>query len=426
MKNKYVRTWILIVAAIFLLALVGIGALRVYSDSRLHRAVARYQKDVGALTGQTYTLPPILETNNIATWMNAGANALVITTDERNNLLSNLLSTPYEKWDSNSKTQFREILKRNKQALKLLDRMGNLTQSSFGLTYTNGLDMEIPNLYVALQARKLLACKWRMDLAEGEIAEVARAATALERMAAALEHEPLLISTLVGHVSEKENHELIQSVLPKADVGMLSQFSQQLQHLRQMAVPIHTVLAAKGSMTYWSLNQSGLRDVFENSEQKASNLRRWILVDRRLVMAASMETYADLVRTSKMPITINADQPLPVGLVLGPSRIWRELLVELAYSAIERHQATESARILAELAVAVCGKGRVAGEYPKTLSEFSTAKSPYTGESVQYQLQKDGSATLSFPKADQLWDKRMETEPPSKPKFVWNLPKISG
>lgn len=321
-----------------------------------------------------------------------------------------------------SKSKLREILKRNDAALDLLDRMSTLNQSSFGLTYAHGLDMDIPNLYLFLQARKLLGCKWRMDLGEGNVVEVLRTAASLEHMAAALVHEPLLISTLVGHVAEKEYHELIHQFLTKADETTLSIFDVQLRHLRSMAVPIRTVLAAEGAMTYWSLAQSGSSALYTNSEETGSALRRWTLVDRRLVMAASVEVYADLVQNSTAPITTRKGEVWPSRFNVGPQNVWREMLLETANSAIERHQATESARILAGLAVDLCRKSWAVGTYPLNLSEFRAEPSPYTGEHVKYELHEDGSATLSFPKADRFWESRNKDEPPAKPRFVWNLP----
>lgn len=412
------------IAALVLIALLGLVALRIYENHHLHLAVQHYQQHAGSMNPRDYETSPVPEIENTATWLAKGAQATVVTPGETSRLLSTLYDTPEEKWKESDKAALKTILERNDAALQLLQKSVQYKLSSFSLDYSQGAAMKLPEPKLAyyLATTKLLTCKTKLQLLEHDFHGAAETARIQERIAAALEHEPVMIMGLVGHVAEKRYYNLIHRLLQTSDIQWMEATLQDLQHIKSMAQPLPRVIAADGAAMYITL-QKGFPVDFNSSESQFQ-LLPWIYrVDRLGLMADALESDVEMVKLSRIPIQNWADTGVP-RQDSWISASFRKELWRNDIEAIERFQAMESSRVLALTALQLSLEAAKSGRYPDQLSsDLSTITSPYTGKRLIYIVSTDGSATLSFPEDEKFWlRKREDFWVPQKPLFAWKLP----
>jgi|GEM_PF-3474037 len=423
MNFKIGRKLLVWFAGACLFVLVLLTAFRVYGYFRLQKAADWYEKEIGPLNTESYAPLHVAELENAAIVLQGGAYAVVMTAEERA-FLRKLIEKRRDTWDEKSIVRARSIVQRqgNEAAYQVMVQAIPLEKSSFNLKYELAWYMPIPNYLDFMQAKFILGMRARLSLIDGDTANAFQTIAVEERMAAALLHEPVLISCLIGASVQRDYDRLVQEMLFRSDLKMLLAMERQLQHLRSMAAPIKRIFAAEGAATYETLLKKYPDEVGAQISQDRS-VRWFYRSNRRLFLSHLLDSAARFAKQSGAPIASVSEPPARskwdleqiVVDALGP---------ENGYPAIGRIQATNSEMILAELSVRICLDAKQKGGYPRDLSGFNAPISPYTGEPVHYAVQSDGSAVLSYPEADRFWDKTYREPVPRKPLFVWKLPSI--
>jgi hypothetical protein len=415
------RSLAISLASLILLALILTVGIRIHGNWVLNQSVDRYQKEVDSVKPDEYAPQELPKHKNMAIWLKAGAGILYLTKEQRVDLLTRLMDVHQKDWTTADIIALKEILKQNVIALQVLERTNYLTESSFDLPYSDGYEMSLPPLMEFLETRKLLACKARLHLLEGQLSESVKTAKLLERIAASLGHESVVICGLVGQVSEKDYYNLIQEMLPYADPAVLQEFRTQLDHLQGMIVPVSRVVAAEGASLYVTLRDSSSK-IEEPGQQRARIMRSLM---KRQMLAGALELHRHYAQLSKQPY--QKVQPATWEPTDYVQEVVRQGFAPNVGTIVERFQSTESVRILASAAIDLCLYASKNSSYPQDLTGFPEIRSTYTGETARYEVHSDGSATLSFPEADIYWDSRQEQlKPAKKPRFVWKLPPQSA
>jgi hypothetical protein len=415
MKGKLL--WLAGAAFFILLLLVG---FRIYGYFQLQKSTEVFVKEIGPLQSADYSPTPVVATENAGTLVQGGAYSMMMNSEERA-FLRRLLQTPYQKWDSSSVNRARALIKRNEAAYQVLAQSVPLEKSSLNLKYGLGWNMPIPNLQSFLQAGFIVGTKARLQLIDNDLSGALATMMVQERMVAALLHERVMISYLIGEVGQKDYDALIQQFLSHADAQMLQSLEKQLQHIRSMKAPLQSVLAAEVVALY-----SAMRENYPEAESNGtfwanSPGSRWIYrINRRLFLSDLLESYTDLIKQSEHPAAGKTEEAIVSGL--SPlQRVELAWLPSTILTVLGRVQATDSELILADLAVKLCLYKKQTGHYPADLTGLNPERSPYTGEPVHYKLQPDGSADLAFPQASHFWDKS-KFDPARKPLLAWKLP----
>ncbi|MCI0413403.1 hypothetical protein L0222_11475 [bacterium] len=411
------------VAVLILFILLFATGSRIHGSSVLNTALARYEKEAGPVVPHRYAPPAPTPENrvkgdNIAIWLKAGAELVYMTMKEKR-FLDELIKKDYRNLSTSDKSALLDLLNRNDVALEVLRRVTRCQNSSFELEYNAGFNMQIPRYLQMMYARSLLDSKARLHLAEGQLAEAINLVAAEERIAAALQHDPVLIGGLVGLAVEKDYHEMVHVILPQADQSILAELMQQMQHLKTMTLPASRFLAAEGAVLYHSFNNLPFSSL--EAYRDGPNALPWVhRFFKRQLIANSLDLYADYVSLSKRPYQSISKNEWTSSSFLREEL--RKALFPNVSNIVERFQSAEAARILSSAAVELCLKGHTEGGYPASLAPLT---SPYTGEPSAYSVHSDGSATLSFPKDDAFWDSNHKGNTTMrKPRFVWNLPAV--
>lgn len=411
-------SWLVRACVLVLLLLL---AFRVYGYFELQKAAGRFQREAGPLDTSAYAPAEIADIENAAVPLEGGAYAVVMTTEERG-FLRGLTDKGYFPWDEATRVRARAIVQRNEAAYQVLALALPLEKSSFNLKYKMAFWMPIPNYLRILQSRLIVGARARLQLMNQETAEALQTMAVQERMAAALLHEPVIISCMTGESVQKDYDSLVQAMLPRSDVAMLKVLAKQLQHLRAMAGPRDRMFAADGAAAYSSLRER--YPVEQDPQMSQSLLPRWLYcVNRRMFLADLLNYYSDTAVMSRIPLAKQPERPAPAGW--STRRIVEESLgLSNLYQAIGRVQTTNAELLLAQLAVKVILSAKEKGAYPADLSGFAAETCPYTGEPVQYKAEADGSATLSYPEADRFWDQNQKDSVARKPLLTWKLPAL--
>lgn len=423
MTDSFRRKLILSAGAFTFVILAAWTTLRVHGNHKLNEAVRMYREQAGPIEIWSYAPREVLPSRNAAVWIANGVEAIVLDPEEWK-LTNQMLDIPYEKWEADAVSTFHEIWKRNDPAFKILARTITLNDSNFGLDYGAGIEMDIRKMHLKLiiDTRKLLRLKAEMHISKREFTDALQIAAILERMAASLKHEPVLISWLIGSSIEQDYCDLILQLLPYSDENMLAQFVAQLKHLALMQAPPERVLSAEGAAFYrtFLLKSPPFKDFIESEEVYHPLV--WIYrIDQRMFLSELLDVYREQVEASKQFPGKNLAEKFPVrdGHL---KRILKESLGPNLPSVVERLQLSASTHIPAELALKVRQHALSTGSYPVDLSGFSPEVSPYTGEPVRYEVLQDGSAVLSFPESEKVWSERLQEAWKHKPLLEWKLP----
>ena len=188
--------------SILILAIIGIFAVRQTGKAALRNAIDEYASKAGPLTAASYSPAEVKKRLNMATWLRAGVQLIDLEAEERGFLRKLIQKNPVQMDDPTLK-QVAELVQRNELPIQLLYRAIPLTESSLDLRYTDGMELELPNLLEYLQTSFLLGARWRMEMEEQDFSAAFQTAIVQERMASALTHEPVAITGIIGHVPEK-------------------------------------------------------------------------------------------------------------------------------------------------------------------------------------------------------------------------------
>ena len=400
---------------ILIVAVAGIAAIRYIGKVKLEKAIRAYETKGGSMS----VLGPagVPKQQNMATWLAAGVQVLDMDAEDRG-FLREIERKNVQHLDESSLKRIQRLVDQNAMPIQILMRAAPLKQSSLNLHYSD-YETPIPNLLEYLQASLLMGGKWRLDLHNNDLGAASQTALLQERFAAALTHERIPITGLIGHVAERDFYEFLQRTIAVADENLLRAEIEQIKHLQSMATPIDRIIAIDGSMLYRSLSKRFLDDDYFEQERVPATRRISLMtsyaLNRSYFLANLLENYSELVDYARKPAPETANSSF--------DQTW---IAAMFFSSnletlLRRYQGMDAARHLAATAVQMRLQGLQDRQYKKP---SNLPKSSYSGETAQYRVLSDGSVELSFPETIRLWESKFPKTPPERPRLSWILPAL--
>ncbi|MCP4547112.1 MAG: hypothetical protein GY835_11655 [bacterium] len=195
------------------MVLIASLALHLYGRVRFAQAEARFEAEVGSLDFARVESPQLAEEENAATWLVAGAAAIVLSNDDRL-LIHDAVNTPHAGWSREQDKTLRALVERNRGGLETLHRAVIFEQSDYGIVLPDGrASTRVPDLHRLLSAAKLLHVEARLAFADEDAARGLVMAKTLSRFSTSLTREHTVISPLVGNAIETCLHGVVAEVV---------------------------------------------------------------------------------------------------------------------------------------------------------------------------------------------------------------------
>jgi hypothetical protein len=401
-----VRWTVRLLGVMLVVALATLLVLRVYWSKRLGSAERDLRGQLGPLVGSAFESPKIPGNDNAGIFVRAAAEALVLVGNDKAQV-NDLSMTPPESWTEQQRAELRRIVADNRPALELLHRAVGLKQSVFGLAAeVDAMEKPgpLPVLLKVLSVQRLLSDDGFLALRERDIPRVLSTTDVMSVTAVALEREPILVAELVGIACEKMLLSVIASAVAKPGLDAAG-----ISRLERAAVEVDLRVAWKQSLARVALTRLG---------SAASPGYRGA---REIVYAVLPGCY-DAPAVEYCSRLVNAVDT-PYGTDLRRSAIATPFATPDLVRAAARYQVVLSQRRAARIALALRRQALETGTYPRSLSAFPEArqKDPFTGGPIVYRLRPDGSAQLTVPNGEKLWD-QANPEVHNPGPFIWELP----
>ncbi|OYW04555.1 MAG: hypothetical protein B7X11_02805 [Acidobacteria bacterium 37-65-4] len=272
-----------------------------------------------------------------------------------------------------------------------------------------------------LRAAQLLDADGRDALRLDDMDRLFADAGALRLLASAQEREDELIDPLLGIYAERLSLAVIREAagLPSLRPGDIDRLSALLPTV-DLAAALHRAVGyeaagmmdriANGTEAEHLGIQLGLRGHLEN----------WLRGDAEI--ARALRGWAAWAESMSQPYARRLAAPPARESVSDNPFVWGS-----QGKTAGRVQAALALRQMTALGLEVRKAGLERGAYPADLSAFPGAASPdpFTGKPVAYTLHPDGSATLSIPGGDALYDKLSAGKVPTIG-ATWTLPPVSA
>lgn len=397
----------LAVAAAVLVALASFTVLRVLGSRDLARSANRFEAIVGPLDFTAYAPEPVPDDRNAALPILQALDRLEAHEDPtwRAGLASLRQADhrPISRWSEEDWRLAGEVLDGVQDVLGPLERAGGRSGSSFQLDYAAGAEMEIPNLLLATEAADLLLARARLAWHEARPEDAATAVEALSTLGRALEGESPLIFQLVGNRTEILQFRAIQDGLATRrwgpeDRAVLRRLTATTRD-RPRQRSLRSTLGAEGAFLY-SLRPGGR---FAGSFAEELPARRRVAYRWRGYgsVAGGLDYYARVMEaypalTQEAMAQDRGPTSPPRDGVLGP-------LIPNLRPSLRKLKAAESLARLARTALELAADGAAAGELPTALPAPPPAD-PFLGAPAVYERAPDGSAILTLPGGEEVWD----------------------
>ena len=291
--------------------------------------------------------------------------------------------------------------------------------------------MSIPNLLTYLGAGDLLLAEARVAAADGNREDAVRAVGALGTVARAIQSEPPLVFQVVGHAEARRQYRAIRAFLAAG-----GEDRADLEHLRsslpapRFAERFRRAVGTEGAVLYWARpsgpgageitaflgkNSAPAYDSPKGEVYFAGGLDSYV----RVASAYAGSSYAGLRRRAGFFAAPQAAPPL------ADSHL--DLVTDFG-TILGEFKATESVDRLARLALEIADQGLRTGSYPGSLDGLTRlpgeGPDPLTGDPIVYRRLPDGSANLSVPGAEALWQaiRPRHRLPGEEDLFTWTLP----
>ncbi len=428
MTRTAYRRFGLAVAAFVLVALPAYTVTRYHRAHRLDAAVERFERTVGSLETASYRPPAVPAEENTVSLLEA-ATARLRAAGHGAEVPPAVRRKPIEAWSADQLRGVRGILSSQDETLALLHQVAARPRSSFDLPYDQGPKMPIPNLLMYLEAGDLLLAETRVAAADGDREGAVRAVEGLGALARSIAGEPPLVFQVVGHASARRQYRAIRAFLGGggADRSDLERLAASLPAAR-FAEHFRRAVGAEGAVLYWARPSGpGAGDITaylgKESARAYGSLLGEAYVARgldayaRVVTAFPGSSYAALRARPGLFATPKPEPPLAdphlalvadLGLVVG------------------EFKGTESIDRLARVALRLADEGLRTGRYPGSLAglEGGGGPDPLTGSPLAYRRLADGSAALSVPGGQTLWEKvrPRRHRAGEESLFAWTLP----
>ncbi len=414
--SRLLRRIAVVLALLLVVVLVASLAFSVYCNRRLARASERFAAVLGSPDLNRFVLPELPDADNAATWLVAGANAVVVS-EEEGDFLRSVSRTAA--WSDDHEERVARILEVNRPALELLRRALDCPASNFGIDYTKGADAELPELMELMRAGRLLWFEARLALSAGDEERFHTALATLERLTEALAGESLAISSLIvmalDHSALDLAHRVVTARAPAP--GLLDAVESALAGTDRREL-LRRSLAAEGSM----LATTSLR-LLSGVEEGTVASRLLALLESpayRLLQAGGLEDYAGLGAMAERPF---AEVRVPGEE--SAEGLFNSLLGRILYpnliDFVGKVKIAESVSTLAREAIRLRRHHLATGAWPEPLEQLGP--DPYSGQAVSVEARPDGGLALTARGALALWREWNQHQPfAGEPHFTWVLP----
>jgi hypothetical protein len=404
--SRLVRSTFRVVGVVLVVALAALLAVRVYWGRRLGSAEQDLRERLGPFVASAFESPRIPDSDNGGIFLRAGAEALILLGNDKP-LVNEMSTTPPESWTESQRAGLRRIVADNRPVLELLHRAVGLKQSNLGIADSAAKMArpgQIPSLLKVLSVQRLLYADSFLALQEHDLTRALTNAEAMSAMAAAMEREPLLVAELIGVACEKMLLEVIRGAAASPDLD-----GAGTSRLEQALVQIDLRVAWKQLLARVALTRLGSAASagYEGVEKVVD-----LLLPGRYD-APAIEYGVKLINAM--------DEPY--GTDLRRTAIATPFATPELVRAAARNQVVLSQRRLARIALGLRRQAMDTGAYPSSLNSFTEAseKDPFTGGQLVYTVHADGSARLSVPDGEKLWDQANPQVHNPGP-FTWELP----
>lgn len=410
--------------ALATLAVIGLVAFLAFSI-RSSRELEQAQSDYAMLFGEPdlFALAPAEPEadDNAATWLVAGANAVVRVPKSR--WLARLSRTPASKWSEEDRRAADEMIATNQPAFELLERATGCSSSSFGIKYEDGALARLPDFFALLKAHRLVSIRARTRFAVGETAAFRADLRLMSLFANAISQESLMISSLIVLTLDLDYLDVLQEALVGGvgDPDWLDEVRSALARMARREL-VWRALRAEGAIAA-SLSTTTVQDSMMEQRAKFGpdlpGLLGWPAT-RRLqasFLRASTEAASRIDRPygewiNGGPKTAASSLHWPgSGRINGPPLM----------NAIGRLQAGETARLLALEAVRLSRTRAVGGSY--SAYSLLPKADPFAGSACRRSTGDDGGPVLECPAAFELFESSVgQRRSESANLFRWRLP----
>lgn len=394
-------------------------ALAFYGGWRLADAERRFTAVLGPPELARFELPEPPEPDNAATWLAAGASAIVLAEDEGE--LLRRLASDRSGWSPDELAAGERLAASNGPAFELLRRSLACPRSSFGIDYPAGADAELPELVELLSAGRLVWLDARLALAAGDAERLAGDLALLSRLTEALAAESMLIGSLIVTALDRYGFDLVHQAVtaPGADAATLGAAERYLAGRGDRLELARRALAAEGAMMatapLWALTAGQPSGLGQRLAARAA------LPAERLLRAGALDGYARFGELLERPhaellAAASGQDGITQGSLLfglvGPNLLdWHGKL-----------QLGETLALLAERSLALRWRRTPTHDPAAPLLSGTASREPYAGGPVVVEEAADGALVVSAPAARELWLERNQHQPfPGEPPLVWRL-----
>ena len=409
---KRTSSGVLKVLAVALILLLAVGwVVRRVGESRLAAAKVEFEVEVGSLALADYVLARLDDSDNAASWLRAGAEAMEIPADG-SEMISDVMGQEIESLLPATVEAARALIESNGDAYELLAKSIDLAGSSFNFEYEEGFAAETPPLLELYQAGRMVGMDLRLALHAGDVDRVQRDLDILDQLSTALRRESFLVSALVHLGVERLYLGAVRDVLKSggANESILLELQRNLA-VRGSADAVRRAIAGETAAVLQAAD-SGLVDKGTTGLLGRASL--WLLEPFQLL--GLLDFYGHVASALEVPWI----QTLASTRTGQTETDWRThpFMAPNILDAVDKLKASELGRNLAIAVVDLSLRRVELGEFPDRLEP--QVSDPYASGTVLYERVANGEARLEAPEASALWEaEHAEADPRQRPIFLW-------
>jgi hypothetical protein len=397
-----------VAAVVALAVLLGV---RVQARNAREDLEAAFRKQVGSLDPAEYASPIVPDGENAAIWLRSAAAALVLDKDGKH-LVGELSWLPAGSWSSQQRNTLEHLIARNAPALDLAERGSTKPRSSFLLSGLEAAKVHTPiPLIDLIWLARLVEERARLAVNEDDWQAFRLSVKELACLGASLERESPLIAQLVGIACERMMAEatLVGVQAPQADRAALDGLDRVIPDVDLVAA-WKRALGLMGAGVF-----SGTVDLHDMLDAGSTKLKvavptpaEYMRIVLSVAPLASRPIGLDDALAARLEKTKQLTADRPIGDTLAGSLV--------------RYQSILSLRRVERLAITLRLRALEVGSYPDTLAVWpdASAPDPFTGGALAYERRADGSAVISVPGAESLFNRINELT--SFITYTWELP----
>jgi len=404
MRPPWIRRGCIAAAVLLLVVLIASLALHLYGRVRFAQAEARFEAEVGSLDVAHIESPQLPEEENAATWLVAGAAAIVLSNDDLQRI-HDAVNTPESGWSREQEETLRALVERNRGGLETLHRAASCEQSDYGIVLPDGrVSARVPDLLPLLSAGKLLHVEARLAFADEDVASGLAAARTLSRLSTSLTREHTVIAPLVGNAVETWLLGVVAELLRSAAAWAAQPtLLAELEAMLPVDDPLATARRILIEAAWAESSAVRLGWQLGESDEPPAGISRYLF--GHLAGAEILEAVRHQVELVGVPYGSVPDRFAP-GSAPSPLRPHKRHAhaVTPFSKAVAKLQSTASQRQLIRAAIALRRIGIARESYPRERPSIAELDEPdaFTGRLMVYQLRDDGSLRLEFAGAAEL------------------------